>query len=96
MIVNNPEAAYNLCQDYLPDCSEPTATEFREQHDDFNAGYRGADSSDILDREGLSPQQYLEFTERERLSPPPPVTSKQYLSQKYLIFSQTSLGTRTN
>merc|ERR1712066_834840 len=71
MIVSNPEAAYNLCQDYLPDCSEPTATEYREQHDDFNAGYRGADSADILDREGLSPQQYLEFTERERLSPPP-------------------------
>ena len=54
MIVNNPEAAYNLCQDYLPDCSEPMATEYREQHDDFNAGYRGADSSDILDREGLA------------------------------------------
>ena len=82
MIVSNPEAAYNLCQDYLPDCSEPTATEYREQHDDFNAGYRGADSSDILDREGLSPQQYLEFTERERLSPPPQVTHS-YLSQKF-------------
>ena len=75
LIVDNPEAAYNLCQDYLPDCSEPPAAEYREQHDDFNAGYRGADSSDILDREGLSPQQYLEFTERERLSPPPQVAS---------------------
>ena len=56
-IIPNPEAAYNLCSNYLPDCTEPMPSS--EQHDDFNAGYRGIDEGDILDREGLSPQQYL-------------------------------------
>ena len=69
-MVPNPEAAYNLCSDYLPDCSEPNPLDHRQQSDDFNAGYRGADAGDILDREGLSPQQYLEFTEREKVNPP--------------------------
>ena len=33
----------------------------------------GMDEDDILDREGLSPQQYLEFTERERIEEKKPV-----------------------
>ena len=31
------------------------------------AGYRGMDEDELLNREGLSPRQYLEFTERERV-----------------------------
>ena len=50
-----------------------------EQHDDFNAGYRGIDEGDILDREGLSPQQYLEFTERLR-DPQPNVRVARFLN----------------
>merc|ERR1719477_152754 len=68
-IIPNPEAAYNLCTDYLPDCTEQLPASASEQQDDFNAGYRGIDEGDILDREGLSPQQYLEFTERLRDPP---------------------------
>ena len=34
------------------------------QRDDGNVGYRGMDEDAILNREGLTPQQYLEFTER--------------------------------
>merc|ERR1719206_719285 len=68
-IIPNPEAAYNLCTDYLPDCTEQLPASVSEQQDDFNAGYRGIDEGDILDREGLSPQQYLEFTERLRDPP---------------------------
>jgi len=62
-LVDNPEAAYNLCRDYMPNCDQPLPGA-DQQKDDFNAGYRGMDEDDILDREGLSPQQYLEFTER--------------------------------
>merc|ERR1719151_303299 len=42
-IIPNPEAAYNLCTDYLPDCTEPLPASVSEQQDDFNAGYRGID-----------------------------------------------------
>lgn len=102
MIIPNPEAAYNLCTDYFPSCSEPSPLDSQAQSDDFNAGYRGADVSDILDREGLSPQQYLEFTEREKIQPPePPPTelieptfvstpgqiSFQFLCHKILVLS---------
>jgi len=66
-IIPNPEAAYNLCTDYLPSCDQ--ALPSSEQQDDFNAGYRGIDEGDILDREGLSPQQYLEFTEARQQTP---------------------------
>ena len=66
----SPEDAYNICRDYVPDCDQPLP-EVRAQQDDFNAGYRGMDEDDILDREGLSPQQYLEFTERERVEAEP-------------------------
>jgi hypothetical protein len=34
------------------------------QRDDSDVGYRGMDEDEILNREGLTPQQYLEFTER--------------------------------
>ena len=34
------------------------------QRDDGDVGYRGMDEDAILNREGLTPQQYLEFTER--------------------------------
>jgi len=30
MVVPNPEAAYNLCSEYLPDCSEPNPLDHRE------------------------------------------------------------------
>lgn len=62
MIVPNPEAAYNLCEEYIPPCDR--ALPHQEQQDDFNAGYRGRNEDDLLNSEGVSPQQYLEFTER--------------------------------
>jgi len=34
------------------------------QGDDSLSGYRGMDKDEIFNREGLTPQQYLEFTER--------------------------------
>ena len=39
----------------------------------INSGYRGMDEDELFNREGLSPQQYLEFTERER---PPNITTE--------------------
>jgi len=66
-IVPNPEDAYNICRDYVPECDKPLPEARSAQQDDYMAGYRGMDEGDILDREGLSPQQYLEFTERERI-----------------------------
>ena len=63
----DPAAAYNLCIAYVPDCDQPLpGGENQEQKDDFNAGYRGMDEDDLLNREGLSPQAYLEFTEQMR------------------------------
>lgn len=61
--VPNPEAAYELCKQYVPDCTEPLP---QPQKDDSMASYRGMDEDEILNREGLSPREYLEFTEREQ------------------------------
>lgn len=69
--VPNPEAAYELCQQYVPDCTEPLP---RPLGDDSNVGYRGMDEDELLNREGLSPREYLEFTERERPEPKPEAT----------------------
>ena len=78
----NPEAAYELCNDFVPDCDRPLPREAREtqfeegphQDDDSRAGYMGMSEDELLNREGLSPQQYLEFTEEEReYAPPPPL-----------------------
>ena len=82
-IVPNPEAAYELCNDFLPDCDKPLpkppASQESElppdggphQDDDSRAGYMGMSEDELLNREGLSPQQYLEFTEAEARTPPP-------------------------
>ena len=73
-IVPNPEDAYNICRDYVPNCGHPLpAPKHTAQDDQPNVGYMGMDEDDILDREGLSPQQYLEFTERERIEEKKPV-----------------------
>jgi hypothetical protein len=73
LFVPNPEAAYELCQHFVPDCTEPLP---RAQQDDSMVAYRNMDEDELLNREGLSPRQYLEMTEQER--PPvddtPPVT----------------------
>lgn len=80
----NPEAAYELCNDFLPDCDRPlplTAAardselepEGPPQDDDSRAGYMGMSEDELLNREGYSPQQYLEFTETEAAWTPPPV-----------------------
>ena len=84
-IVPNPEAAYELCNDFLPDCDKPLPkppstrnSEFPpdegdgpHQDDDSRAGYMGMSEDELLNREGYSPQQYLEFTEAEAWTPPP-------------------------
>merc|ERR1719288_496734 len=62
--VPNPQAAYELCKQYVPDCTEPIP---RPLQDDGMVGYRGMDEDELLNREGLSPREYLEFTERESL-----------------------------
>ena len=64
LFVPSPEAAYELCKQYLPDCSDPIP---RPLQDDGMVGYRGMDEDELFNREGLSPQEYLEFTERESL-----------------------------
>ena len=70
-IVPNPEAAYELCTDYVPDCDKPLPGS--QQKDDSLASYRGMSEDELLNREGVSPQEYLEFTERfEEVPPPPP------------------------
>ena len=82
-IVPNPEAAYELCNDFLPDCDRPlprppsSGLGLEEddngphQGDDSRASYMGMSEDELLNREGLSPQQYLEFTEAEARTPPP-------------------------
>ena len=82
-IVPNPEAAYELCNDFLPDCDRPLpkppssglALEEDDngphQGDDSRVNYMGMSEDELLNREGLSPQQYLEFTEAEARTPPP-------------------------
>ena len=60
MIVPNPEAAYDLCSDYIPDCLNID----NNNNHQSDVGYRGMDEDEILNREGLTPQEYLEFTER--------------------------------
>ena len=64
LFVPSPQAAYELCKQYVPDCTEPIP---RPLQDDGMVGYRGMDEDELLNREGLSPQEYLEFTERESL-----------------------------
>ena len=72
-IVANPEAAYEKCTAYITDCNEPLPS--AAVNDDSRASYRGIDEDELLNREGLSPREYLEFTERERVVPPPPQPS---------------------
>ena len=52
-----------------PGCNEPLPA--AAVNDEGLAGYRGIDEDELLNREGLSPREYLEFTERERVAPPP-------------------------
>ena len=66
LFVPTPEAAYELCKQYVPDCNEPIP---RPLQDDGLVGYRGMDEDELLNREGLSPREYLEFTEREQSLP---------------------------
>ena len=66
----NPEAAYEQCTAYITDCNEPLPS--AAINDDSRASYRGIDEDELLNREGLSPREYLEFTERERVVQPPP------------------------
>ena len=81
----NPEAAYELCKQFVPDCDQPLPKQQQQQqqqqnykdsskkdpkfqqHDDSMAGYRGMDEDELMTREGLSPREYLEFTEREKV-----------------------------
>ena len=74
-IIPNPEAAYELCNSYVPDCDKalPRSEEEirQEQQSDQQAGYRGMSEDELLNREGVSPQEYLEFTERIEEVPPP-------------------------
>ena len=83
--VPNPEAAYELCKQFVPDCDQPLPKQQQQQqqqqhykdtskkdpkfqqHDDSMAGYRGMDEDELMTREGLSPREYLEFTETERV-----------------------------
>ena len=69
-IVAHPEAAYEQCTAYITDCNEPLPS--AAINDDSRASYRGIDEDELLNREGLSPREYLEFTERERVVQPPP------------------------
>ena len=41
--VPNPQAAYELCKQYIPDCTEPLP---RPQQDDSMASYRGMNIRD--------------------------------------------------
>ena len=75
-IVANPEAAYEQCTAYITDCNEPLPS--AAVNDDSRASYRGIDEDELLNREGLSPREYLEFTERERVVPPPEVVDQDY------------------
>jgi collagen type V/XI/XXIV/XXVII alpha len=83
-IVPNPEAAYEICKDFVPDCDQPLPfqpervpdpleeEEGTHQDDDSRAGYMGMSVDELMNREGVSPQQYLEFTEREEEEVQPP------------------------
>ena len=44
--VSNPQAAYELCKQYVPDCTEPLP---RPQQDDSMASYRGMTVRDSYD-----------------------------------------------
>ena len=44
--VPNPQAAYELCKQYIPDCTEPLP---RPQQDDSMASYRGMKIRDSYD-----------------------------------------------
>ncbi len=68
----NPEAAYELCKSFVPDCDQPLPMPPAQQGDDGSlASYRGIAEDELLAREGVSPQQYLEFTETVDEAPPP-------------------------
>ena len=73
--IPNPEAAYELCNSYVPDCDKPLPRDEdeirQEQQQDQQAGYRGMSEDELLNREGVTPQEYLEFTERVEEIPPP-------------------------
>ena len=45
------------------------------------AAYRNMDEDELYNREGLSPRQYLEFTERER---PPPQNNTEEVQFNYI------------
>jgi len=74
-VADNPEAAYELCS-AVPPCDRPLPQPPPEEQADEGAnsvaGYRGISEDELLTREGLSPQQYLEFTENEGATMPPP------------------------
>ena len=60
-----------MCSDYIPDCnsningnSNGNDANNDDKDHQSDVGYRGMDEDEILNREGLTPQQYLEFTER--------------------------------
>ena len=48
-------------------------TNEEQQKDDSLAAYRGISEDEILNREGVSPQQYLEFTEVFESTTNPPL-----------------------
>ncbi|CAB4069844.1 COL5AS [Lepeophtheirus salmonis] len=69
-ILSNPEAAYDICKsEFMPDCDTDLPPHVLQNDAD---PYRGIDEGDLLNREGLTPEEYLEFTERVREIPPPP------------------------
>jgi len=70
-LATNPEAAYEVCS-LVPPCDRPLPLKApEEQADEGNVGYRGMSEDELLTREGVSPQQYLEFTETEATVAPP-------------------------
>ncbi len=80
-IAAGPEAAYQLCEQHVPDCDRPLPLspgqrrrQQQEQQGDeaLTASYRGMDEDELLNREGLTPREYLEFTENEQLIPRQP------------------------
>ena len=81
-IVPTPGAAYAMCTEYVPDCTAALPDKVEDFQQD---AYQGQNQDDILDREGLSPQQYLEFTERlqgppQKPQPPPDLIEPTFVS----------------
>ena len=83
-IVGNPGAAYSMCTDYVPDCAKPLPPDPLEKEQQDALPYQGRNEDDILDREGLSPQQYLEFTERLQGPPKQEVAPSQVVEPTFV------------